>query len=70
MDGVLKILTIAKKRNIENCRPVSTGRNFIGRGRMRAKPPGIIPHQLLGCQQASPMDKATLDLANVDRRIE
>lgn len=70
MDGVLQILSIAEQRNIENGRPVGTGRDFIGRGRMRAQPPSIIPDQLLSGQPASPLDKAALNLANINRRIE
>ena len=37
---------------------------------MRAKPPGIVPDQLFGGQPTGPLDKPTLDLANIDGRVQ
>ena len=37
---------------------------------MGAKPPGFIPDKLLGCQPAGPLDKTTLDLADIDGLVQ
>ena len=70
MDCILKIFASAEQRDIKDHRPVTAGRNLVGRGRVRTQSAITIPHQLFGGKPARPLHKTTLDLADIDRRIQ
>jgi hypothetical protein len=68
-DRILAVRAVPE-RHVEHRRPVRTGRDLVGAGRMGRQPALAVPDQFLGGQPARALHIGALDLADVQRRVQ
>mmetsp|Transcript_18455 Transcript_18455/g.30050 ORF Transcript_18455/g.30050 Transcript_18455/m.30050 type:complete len:323 (-) Transcript_18455:430-1398(-) len=69
VDGISPVLAVPQ-RHVEDIWPVAAGGDFVGRGRMGAQPPLVVPDKLFGGEPPGALHIAPFDLTDIQRGVQ